>query len=273
MLPSKNVETVNKFLSVFWGSETLNFCFIKDMRNSSRFTYVLAAAALTSVLSGCAPILIGQAAYTTSSVLLDRRSAGAVANDGLIETKATLHLSQSNFSSSHITATSYEGNVLLSGEIGKNEEKEKAEEIVKSINEVDRVYNHLVVGPNVSLSTRMSDSVTASKVRASLIDKKGISINSVKVVVDNGVCYILGVVTEEEAAKIALVASRVEGVKKVVKLFTIITPEELKRRELSNEQNGEGSDSESSISGQSYGTSGSDKTPDSSSAVEVGIIR
>jgi osmotically-inducible protein OsmY len=271
VLPSKNVETVNKFLSVFWGSETLNFCFVKDMRNTFRFTYVLAVAALTSaVLSGCAPILIGQAAYTTSSVLLDRRSAGAVANDGLIETKATLHLSQSNFTSSHITATSYEGNVLLSGEIGKDDEKEKAEEIVKSINEVERVYNHLVVGPNVSLSTRMSDSVTAGKVRASLIDKKGISINSVKVVVDDGVCYILGVVTEEEAAKIAQVASRVEGVKKVVKLFTIITPEELKRRELSNEQNSEdASSSDSSVQERSYGTSGAD----SSSGVEVGIIR
>lgn len=162
----------------------------------------------------------------------DRRSAGAVTNDSLIEAKSALHLSQTNFPSSHITTTSYEGNVLLSGEIDSEESKSKATEIVKSINEVSNVYNELAVGPNSSLTTRMNDSITASKVRAALLDNKQVTLTSLKVVVDRGVCYLLGTVTQEESQIISKIASRVPGVVKVVRLFNIITPEELEKRKL-----------------------------------------
>ena len=175
--------------------------------------------------TACAPVLIGSAAVTGVSVAADRRSAGAVANDGVIEAKSAMHLSQTNFASSHITTTSYEGNVLLSGEIDSEASKQKATEIVKSINE-------LAVQANSSLTTRMNDSITASKVRAALLDNKQVTLTSIKVVVDRGICYLLGTVTQTEAEIISKIASRVPGVVQVVRLFTIITPEELEKRQL-----------------------------------------
>ena len=198
----------------------------------SRIAIFLCVTSSLLMSTACAPVLIGSAAVTGVSVAADRRSAGAVANDGVIEAKSAMHLSQTNFASSHITTTSYEGNVLLSGEIDSEASKQKATEIVKSINEVNKVYNELAVQPNSSLTTRMNDSITASKVRAALVDNKQVTVTSIKVVVDRGICYLLGTVTQTEAEIISKIASRVPGVGQVVRLFTIITPEELEKRKL-----------------------------------------
>ena len=186
----------------------------------SRIAILLFVTSSLLMSTACAPVLIGSAAVTGVSVAADRRSAGAVANDGVIEAKSAMHLSQTNFASSHITTTSYEGNVLLSGEIDSEASKQKATEIVKSINEVNKVYNELAVQANSSLTTRMNDSITASKVRAALLDNKQV------------ICYLLGTVTQTEAEIISKIASRVPGVVQVVRLFTIITPEELEKRQL-----------------------------------------
>ena len=199
---------------------------------SSRIAILLFVTSSLSMTTACAPVLIGSAAVTGVSVAADRRSAGDVANDGVIEAKAAMHLSQTNFASSHITTTSYEGNVLLSGEIDSEASKQKATEIVKSVNEVNKVYNELAVQQNSSLTTRMNDSITASKVRAALLDNKQVTLTSVKVVVDRGICYLLGTVTQTESEIISKIASRVPGVVQVVRLFTIITPEELEKRRL-----------------------------------------
>ena len=198
----------------------------------SRIAIFLCVTSSLLMSTACAPVLIGSAAVTGVSVAADRRSAGAVANDGVIEAKSAMHLSQTNFASSHITTTSYEGNVLLSGEIDSEASKQKATEIVKSINEVNKVYNELAVQPNSSLTTRMNDSITASKVRAALLDNKQVTLTSIKVVVDREICYLLGTVTQTEAEIISKIASRVPGVVQVVRLFTIITPEELEKRKL-----------------------------------------
>ena len=198
----------------------------------SRIAIFLCVTSSLLMSTACAPVLIGSAAVTGVSVAADRRSAGAVANDSVIEAKSAMHLSQTNFASSHITTTSYEGNVLLSGEIDSEASKQKATEIVKSINEVNKVYNELAVQPNSSLTTRMNDSITASKVRAALLDNKQVTLTSIKVVVDRGICYLLGTVTQTEAEIISKIASRVPGVVQVVRLFTIITPEELEKRKL-----------------------------------------
>ncbi len=198
---------------------------------------LLVLTCLTSslVLSGCAPVLIGSAAVGGTAVAVDRRSVGDVTNDGVIETKASIQLAQANFSSSHITVTAYEGRVLLTGEVGSEDDKEKAGEIVKSINGVTNVYNELAVMNNVPFTTRMNDSLTASKVRAALLDNKDVTLTSLKVTVDRGIAYLMGTVTQREADIITAVAAKVPGVVKVVTLMEIITPEELERRKLIKE--------------------------------------
>lgn len=193
---------------------------------------VLLLALSTTMMTACAPVLIGSAAVTGTAVATDRRSVGAMTNDNLIETKAALHLGQADLSSSHITTTSYDGNVLLTGEVGTEDDKAKVTEIIKSINEVKDVYNELEVAENASLTTRMNDSITASKIRAALLDDSQVTLTSLKVVVDRSTAYLIGVVTQQEADRIAQIASQVPGVTKVVCLFTILTQEELDKRLL-----------------------------------------
>lgn len=198
---------------------------------------LLVLTCLTSslVLIACAPVLIGSAAVGGTAVAVDRRSVGDVTNDGVIETKTSVQLAQANFSSSHITVTAYEGRVVLTGEVGSEDDKEKAGEIVKSINGVTSVYNELAVMNNVPFTTRMNDSLTASKVRAALLDNKDVTLTSLKVTVDRGIVYLMGTVTQREADIITAVAAKVPGVVKVVTLMEIITPEELERRKLIKE--------------------------------------
>ena len=107
--------------------------------------------------------------------------------------------------------------------------KQKATEIVKSINEVNKVYNELAVQPNSSLTTRMNDSITASKVRAALLDNKQVTLTSIKVVVDRGICYLLGTVTQTEAEIISKIASRVPGVSKLFVFSRSSLPRSLKK--------------------------------------------
>ena len=101
---------------------------------------VLTCLSSSLVLCGWPPILIGSAAVGGTAVAVDRRTVGDVTNDGVIETKASVQLARANFSSSHITVTAYEGRVLLTGEVGSEDDKEKAGEIVKSINGVTTVF-------------------------------------------------------------------------------------------------------------------------------------
>lgn len=188
------------------------------------------------ILAGCAPMLVGSAAVTTGAVLADRRTVGDQANDNVIETKAALLLAQATFTSSHITVTAFEGRVLLSGEVGTEEDKEKAGEIVSSINGVATVYNELVVGQSAAFGTRMNDSVLASKVRATILDTKGVTINSIKLVAEQGTIYLMGTVTQKEADIITNVASRVNGVQKVISLLNIISAQELERRSVGTKE-------------------------------------
>ncbi len=205
--------------------------------------FVVSLLSSITMLSACAPVLIGSAAVTGAAVATDRRSVGSVANDNLIETKASLHLGQTELSSSHITTTSYDGNVLLTGEVGTEDDKAKVTEIIKSINEVKEVYNELEVAENASLTTRMNDSITASKIRAALLDDSQVTLTSLKVVVDRGTAYLIGAVTQEEADRIAKIASEVPGVTKVVCLFTILSQDELDKRLLMKNDDSQGSNS------------------------------
>lgn len=201
--------------------------------------FVLTCLASSVLLSGCAPVLIGSAAVGSTAVAVDRRTVGDVTNDGLIETKASLQLAQANFSSSHITVTSYEGRVLLTGEVGSEDDKEKAGEIVKSINGVSTVFNELAVMNNASLTTRMNDSLIASKIRAALLDNKDVTLTSLKVTVDRGIAYLIGTVTQQEANIITAITAKVSGVTQVVSLLEIISPEELARRKLISQKTSE----------------------------------
>lgn len=183
-----------------------------------------------AALSGCVPVLIGGAVGTTAFVTTDRRTTGAQMADEVMEKRIHYEISQAIPNNLHLTVTSYNRRILLTGEVGTESDKLTAQRVAQNSLEVSAVVNELMVGPVSSLGQRMSDSTLAGKVRTQLVATSGVSLNQMKVTVDRGIVYLMGLVTQEEAQKAADIASRVSGVKSVVTVFDILTDREVQER-------------------------------------------
>jgi osmotically-inducible protein OsmY len=195
-------------------------------------TSLLAAALAASLLPACAPLVIGGIAAGTAIVATDRRTTGAQFDDASIQLRLGNELGTAfnNVPGVHISINSFERKVLLTGEVPTEEAKVKAGEIAARSSNVRAVVNELVVGPPSSLGQRTNDTSLGTKVRAQFVNTKEIPFNSVSIVVERGIVYLMGYVTEKEGEIAAYVASRVSGVQQVVKAFDYATPEEIQRR-------------------------------------------
>jgi len=158
------------------------------------------------------------------SVLPDRRDTKVIVNDENIESKATnmLYGDSAINKKIHVNVTSYNGVVLLSGEVLSEDLQEKVIEIVRNIPDVRVVHNELVVSNLTSFESRSGDTWITSKVKSQMISDKQLESNFVKVVTENDTVYLMGVVTEKEAKIASQIASNVSGVKRVVTLFEYI---------------------------------------------------
>lgn len=200
------------------------------MRKNRLLASVIVATMVATVTTGCAPLLIGGAVGTTALVTTDRRTTGAQMSDGVMETRVKIEIEKSIPQDLHLTVTSYNRWILLTGEVGNEADKQKAMRIAQRSLEVARVINELNVMPITEVSQRLSDSLLASKVRAQLIGTSGVSLNQMKVVVERGIVYLMGIVTPKEADTAADIASRVSGVKKVVKVFEVMSEAQIRER-------------------------------------------
>ena len=185
----------------------------------------LAGAILSiTLLSGCAGLLVGGAAVGVS-VAHDRRTTGTVVDDQTIELKVYDALNQKLPPGNRVSTTSYNGAVLLTGEVVSETARQQAETIVRGITPpVREVYNELTIDRPRSFSSRSNDGLLTAKVKAALFQ---IGINDfdptrVKVVAERGVVYLMGLVRPNEADASANVASQVSGVRQVVTLFEYI---------------------------------------------------
>ncbi|MFO1422914.1 MAG: BON domain-containing protein [Candidatus Competibacteraceae bacterium] len=187
----------------------------------------LAAAVLaTTLLTGCIPLLVGGTAVGVG-VAHDRRTTGTVVDDQTIELKLYNVLDQQLPPGNHINVTSYNGAVLLSGEVVSEQARRRAERIARDLGEppVREVYNELVIGPPNAVSSRSNDALLTTKVKTALLRIDSIpdfDPSRVKVVTDHGVVYLLGLVRPREADAAADAASQVGGVRQVVTLFEYI---------------------------------------------------
>lgn len=192
---------------------------------------VLGAVVLSS---GCAPLVVGgvaAAAGGTAATATDRRSTGAVVNDEVLESRVKYEIKKKLGNlDEHITIVSYNGRVLLVGEVSTEEGKRIAEETARTSLDVASVYNALVVMPSVSIGQRMSDSTLATRVRSAIVTTKGISLNQMKVDVERGIVYLMGILTPEENQNACKVAAQVSGVRKVVTYVETMSAEEIKER-------------------------------------------
>jgi osmotically-inducible protein OsmY len=202
-------------------------------KNTQTFRFrsaaLVAILAASSLLSGCGALIVGGAA-TTAAVAADRRTTGEQVEDKSIEIKIAVEMNRmfgENAGKARVSSVSYDGKVLLVGDVPTQEDKAKVESTVTRIENVKEVINRLRVGDITPLSVRTNDTWLTTKVKASLIDAKEVPARTIVVTTERGIVYLMGKVTETEGRMAAKVASGVTGVNEVVKLFTIVARESL----------------------------------------------
>ena len=169
--------------------------------------------------SGCVPLVVGAAVGGTALVATDRRSVGAQADDEAIELKYAQSRSNRFGDAVHVNVTSYNGVVLLTGEVPDAATKAALAELARTTDRVRRVHDEIAVRPPTPMSERTNDTYITSKVKARFVEQNKFSATHVKVVTERGIVYLMGLVRPDEAEAAAQIAASTSGVARVVKLF------------------------------------------------------
>jgi osmotically-inducible protein OsmY len=187
---------------------------------------LLVAGTAGAALTACAPLIIGGAMVGSGLVVTDRRTAGIQLEDQTIELKAGARL-RDLATLGRIEVTSYNRVVLLTGEVPAEADRGTVEKAVAGLENVRSVVNELAVMSNSTLGSRSNDTLLSAKVKATFVDAKDVHANAYKVVTERAVIYLMGRVSEREASRGAELARAVPGVKKVVRVFEILSEAEL----------------------------------------------
>ncbi len=174
-------------------------------------------------ITGCSSFLVAMESNAIDDDPGERTFYQQLADES-IETKAVvnLHAEDDRFDEAHLVIQSYNGYVLVAGQVPDEELRQITNDVVREIRDVRRIYNELEVAAPSSTMTRASDTWIASKVKTFLLADSSTPGRRVKVVAEDGVVYLLGMVTKEEAERIAAEAADVSGVQRVVRLFEYI---------------------------------------------------
>lgn len=189
----------------------------------------LALGAGVVSLSGCFPLLVGGAVTGGVMVASDRRTSGIVLEDNSIQLKASNRILDSLGERVHVNATSYNRQLLLTGEVPSEQDKQLVEKVVSGVENVRSVVNELAVMGNSTFTQRSSDAFVTSRVKANLVDAKDLFANSFKVTTERGTVYLMGRVSQREANRATEVVTTTEGVQRLVRILEIISEDELAR--------------------------------------------
>ncbi|MBF8742930.1 MULTISPECIES: BON domain-containing protein [Pseudomonas] len=184
----------------------------------------LMALTLCLSLSGCSSVLTSA---RNSPIEDDRgtRTIGSKIDDSLIETKVSVNIAKANADldkGSHIVVSSYNGIVLLAGQTPRADLKSLAEQTAGQVQRVKKVHNELQVMQPSSILARNNDAWLTTKIKAQMLGDANVPSTRIKVITENGIVYLLGLVTQQEANAATSVVQGVSGVQKIVKLFEYI---------------------------------------------------
>ena len=188
-----------------------------------------AVLVLTTCMTACAPFLVAGVAGS-ALVATDRRTSGTQLEDETIELRASAKVRDTFGEKVHVNVTSYNRQVLLTGEVPSEQERQAVSAIVEKVENVKSVANELSAMPNASLGSRSNDLVVTGKIKATLVDSRDLFANAFKVVTERNTVYLMGRVTQREADSATALIRNVGGVNKVVRMFEIISEEELRRQ-------------------------------------------
>ncbi len=174
-------------------------------------------------LQGCLAVAVGAAAGS-GLIATDRRTLGYLIEDENIEQKAKARLAEHPelSKSSHVSAISYNGILLIIGQTPSLDYKNKIGEVMRSVANVKAFHNELKILGKSSLGTRSSDSYITTKIKTRMTFEKNFSSTHIKVITENGEVFLMGLVTREEANKAIAITKRVDGVQKVINVFEYI---------------------------------------------------
>ena len=193
-----------------------------------RFACVLtASAALAATLVGCVPLVVGGAAVGAGMVATDRRSSGAQLDDTNIEVRGAARIRDIANDNMNVTVVSYNRQVLLTGTVASEADRQRAGQVLSQVDNVRNVFNEVVVGPGSGIMDRSNDTYITSKVKAQLVSQSDIFANNFKVVTEGGVVYLMGIATRAETDRASEIARGVDGVKKVVRMVEIVSASDI----------------------------------------------
>ena len=186
------------------------------------------ATSLVATLSACVPLVVGGAAMS-AMVATDRRTSGAQLEDEGIELRGASRLRDTFGDQAHINITSYNRQVLLTGEVPTDAARQQAEQVISRVENVRTIVNELVVSGSTTLVQRSSDVLVTGKVKASLVDAKDLYAGAFKVVSERGTVFLMGRVTQREADRATAITRQIDGVQRVVRIFEVIGEDEMRR--------------------------------------------
>jgi osmotically-inducible protein OsmY len=184
------------------------------------------ALAMAASLQACAPLVVS-GMVGGAMVASDRRTSGTQLEDEAIELKAANRIRETLGGRVHLNVTSYNRQVLITGEVPNEQDQSYVTRLVGEVENVRKVVNETVIGTHSSLTDRSNDALITAKVKAQMVDSKDIFASAYKIVTERGVVYLMGRVTQRESDRATEVARQVSGVKKVVRIFEILTEAEL----------------------------------------------
>lgn len=176
---------------------------------------------VSTLLTGCVAAVVAGAA--AGIVVYDRRSVTTLESDARI-----FHVVHKNivtdprFHDSRILVSSFNHVVLLVGQTPAASLRVLAEKIAQKTPGVRRVYDEISIESPLALTKRTHDTWITGQVRSNMLTKKGLESGSIRIVTENAVVYLMGIVSQEQGNLAVSVARQVNGVHKVVKVFQYI---------------------------------------------------
>ncbi len=189
----------------------------------TQYCRVLWLCTMVLLLSGCSNILSGLSDGPIKENY-SKRTWGSFIDDQSIETKAKVNVKKASTSlaQSHISVVSYNGIVLIVGQVADLQNKQLASSVVKKIRKVRRVHNELSIAGPSNFLVRSSDNWLTSKTKVKMSFTPDIQSRRIKIVTENGVVYLLGLVTRKKANRIVKQVRENYGVQKIVKIFEYV---------------------------------------------------
>lgn len=203
---------------------------VNSVRGTRRWLLALGAAGVVASLQGCFPVAATGIAVGAMSAV-DRRTTGAQADDAAIELKASSRIREQFGDKVSVSVTSYNRHVLLTGSTQDAGAKAQLAAAVKPVENVRSVIDETEVGFKSTLTGASQDTLITTKVKAAMLEARDLQAHAVKVITENSVVYLMGIVTAREAQRAGDIASRVSGVSRVVRVFEVISEDELARVE------------------------------------------